>query len=211
MSRCRRPEGSGPSSGKSGHSQPNASLAVVNDGRTRFDQEVKNAITDVQAFWRTNYPKISGGRPYPELRGGIYSVDGSEVTAALRQRNACLRQDPESAENNAFYCTADDSVVYDRNAEHLVGQLGREVRRFMITAVIAHEWGHAIQQRLGIFDSASGGADGPPTIVTETQADCAAGAFINTAQKGQTAHVSVMSRSWRTPCWATCRCATRRR
>jgi len=181
-------------SGSAGRSQPNATLSVANDGRSRFDQEVKNAIADVQAFWRTNYPTISGGRPYPELRGGIYSVDGgdldgSDLDATLR-RNACLRQEPKSAQNNAFYCTADDSVVYDRNPDHLVAQLADKYGPFMITAVIAHEWGHVVQQRLGSFSADSAGG-APPTIFTETQADCASGAFISTVQQGRTAHVSV--------------------
>ena len=187
-----RPKSTSSASGQ-GDFQSNAAVSVVNDGRTRFDQEVKNAVADLQAFWRTNYPRVSGGRPYPELRGGIYSVDGSKVSSRLSAalaRNACLRQDPKAAVNNAFYCTADDSVVYDRSAEHLVAQLGEKYGSFMITAVVAHEWGHAIQQRLGIFESGAGGSP-PPTIVTETQADCAAGAFIGAAQKGQTTHVSV--------------------
>jgi predicted metalloprotease len=183
------PENPDSSSGSADRTQPNASLKVVNDGRTRFDQEVKNAVTDIQAFWRTNYPKISGGRPYPELRGGIYSVNGGNVTATLR-RNACLRQDRGSAQNNAFYCTADDSVVYDRNPDHLVARLADKYGVFMITAVIAHEWGHAVQQRLGVFDSDGSGSP-PPTIFTETQADCVSGAFISTAQQGRTAHVAV--------------------
>jgi len=184
------PNDTGSPSGSAGRAQPNASLEVVNDGHSRFDQEVKNAITDVQAFWRTNYPTISGGRPYPEVRGGIYSVDGADVSTALRQRNACLRQDPESAQNNAFYCTADDSVVYDRSPDHLVARLADKYGVFMITAVIAHEWAHVVQQRLGSFDSSSD-AGSQPTIFTETQADCASGAFIHTAQQGRTAHVSV--------------------
>jgi len=187
-----RPRSTGSASGASGDFQPDATVPVVNDGHSRFDQEVKNAIADVQAFWRTNYPAVSGGKPYPELRGGVYSVDGAHVSRALARRNACLRQDPNSAENNAFYCTADDSVVYDRNADHLVAQLGDKYGSFIIAAVIAHEWGHAIQQRLGIFGSASDASqDRPPTIVTETQADCASGAFIAAAQDGTTAHVSV--------------------
>ncbi|HEX8767596.1 MAG TPA: neutral zinc metallopeptidase [Jatrophihabitans sp.] len=184
-----RPKSTRSASGQAGDFQPNAAVRVINDGRTPFDQEVKNAIADLQAFWRTNYPRVSGGRPYPELRGGIYSVDGTKVSGALT-RNACLRQDPKAAANNAFYCTADDSVVYDRNREHLVAQLGEKYGSFMITAVVAHEWGHAMQQRLGIFE-AGPGQSRLPTIVTETQADCAAGAFISAVQKGQTAHVSV--------------------
>jgi len=183
-----RPKSTSSASGPAGDFAPNAAVPVVNDGRTGFDQEVKNAVADLQDFWRENYPRISGGRPYPELRGGIYSVDGDTMTGALR-RNACLRRDRTSAENNAFYCTADDSVVYDRNGDHLVAQLAEKYGSFMITAVVAHEWGHAIQQRLGIFDAAAG--DPPPTIFTETQADCASGAFIGAVQDGRAAHVTV--------------------
>jgi predicted metalloprotease len=185
-----RPKSTG-AAGTSGDFRPNPGVSVVNDGGTSFDQEVKNAIADVEAFWRTNYPRVSGGRAYPQLRGGIYSVDGTRMTGALT-RNACLREEPESAANNAFYCTADDSVVYDRNADHLLAQLADKYGSFMISAVIAHEWGHVIQQRLGVFDTRSGTSRArAATIVTETQADCVSGAFISTAQAGQTAHVSV--------------------
>ncbi len=173
------------SAGANASHPPDAVVAVVNDGHTGFDQNVKNAIADVQAFWRKNYPQISGGRPYPELRGGIYSVDGSDLPAAVKA-NACLRQDPSGAVNNAFYCNADDSVVYDRSSDHLIAQLAAKYGDLMIAAVIAHEWGHAIQQRLGTFSTAAGQS----TIFTETQADCASGAFIATTQRGQDGHVS---------------------
>jgi predicted metalloprotease len=179
-------DGSGSDGSGSSGSQPDANLPVINDGHTRFDQEVKNSIADVQAFWQANYPKIANGRPYPPLRGGIYSVDGSKITEAV-SGNACLSKDPTGAENNAFYCTVDDSVVYDRNPNHLVAQLAQKYGAFMITAVIAHEWGHAIQQRLGSFENQASQS----TIFTETQADCASGAFIATAKSGRTAHVSV--------------------
>lgn len=179
----------GPSSASGSSSTDQASdavIPVVNDSHSDFDRLVKNAIADVQAFWRTTYPEVSGGKPYPELSGGIYSVDGTHLTAAV-QRNACLRQDPSGASNNAFYCQADDSIVYDRNPQHLVAQLGAKYGDFMIAAVIAHEWGHAIQQRLGVFESSPNRA----TIYTETQADCASGAFIATAQKHRAPHFAI--------------------
>jgi hypothetical protein len=66
-----RPKSSSSASGAAGDFAPNATVPVVNDGRTGFDQQVKNAIADLQDFWRDNYPRISGGRPYPQLRGGI--------------------------------------------------------------------------------------------------------------------------------------------
>ncbi|MDT0260627.1 neutral zinc metallopeptidase [Jatrophihabitans lederbergiae] len=99
---------------------------------------------------------------------------------------ACARTRPARS-NNAFYCQADDSIVYDRNPQHLVAQLGAKYGEFMIAAVIAHEWGHAIQQRLGVFESSPNRA----TIYTETQADCASGAFIATAQKHQAPHFAI--------------------
>ncbi|MCW2490688.1 MAG: putative metalloprotease [Frankiales bacterium] len=160
---------------------PDANFPVVNDGHSAFDQLVKNAIDDVQNFWRGAYPTISGGKAYPELKGKVYSVDGSHLTAAVRQ-NACLQQEPASIVDNAFYCRADDSVAYDRSDQHLVPTLGRKYGSFIVAAVIAHEWGHAIQQRLGIFDQ------NLPTIVTESQADCAAGAFIRTVQDQRARH-----------------------
>jgi predicted metalloprotease len=162
-----------------------ASVAVLGDTSSPFDRSIKNAVADVEAFWRKNYPKVSGGKAYPELKGKIYSVDGDRLTAADKE-NACLRQDPKAAVSNAFYCLADDSLVYDRNPEHLVAQLGAKYGQFIIAGVIAHEWGHAIQQRLGIF----GGGSDRPTIYTETQADCASGAFIAAALNHQTTYVT---------------------
>jgi predicted metalloprotease len=164
-------------------SSPDTSIAVVNDGHTEFDRVVKNAVADVQAFWRKNYPSVSGGRPYPELKGKIYSADGARITPEVKQ-DACLQQDPTGVLDNAFYCRLDDSVAYDRNAQHLVPLLGQKYGEFIVAAVIAHEWGHAIQQRLGIFDQ----SPPPPTISTELQADCAAGTFIKSVQDQQATH-----------------------
>jgi predicted metalloprotease len=45
--------------------------------------------------------------------------------------------------------------------------------------VIAHEWGHAIQERFGFDDSQN------PTIVSELQADCLAGAWTGRVASGQ--------------------------
>jgi predicted metalloprotease len=160
-----------------------ANIEVVNDGHTEFDTIVKNAVDSLQQFWRKHYPAVSGGKAYPELKGNIYSIDGAKLTSEVRQ-NACLQDEPTGVVDNAFYCRLDDSVAYDRNPKHLVPLLGQKYGAFMVAAVIAHEWGHAIQQRLGIFDL----SPEPPTIVTESQADCAAGAFIRSVQDQQAAH-----------------------
>jgi predicted metalloprotease len=52
----------------------------------------------------------------------------------------------------------------------------------LIALAFAHEFGHALQHRLGIFDQ------NPPVIDTESQADCAAGAFLADIVANKAAH-----------------------
>jgi predicted metalloprotease len=162
----------------------NANLPVVNDSDSKIDQTIKNAISDVEAFWRKNYPSISSGTKFPELRGKLYSVESNHIDLALEQ-NACLRRAPNEAVDNAFYCRLDDSVVWDRDSRHLISVLGDKYGSFLVAVVFAHEFGHAVQNRLGIFDK------NPPTIDTESQADCAAGAFIKSVENMEAPHFRV--------------------
>jgi hypothetical protein len=69
---------------------------------------------------------------------------------------------------NAFYCGADDSFGYDAN---LWNKLVQQSGDFAAVIVLAHEWGHLNQARLGIFNL------NLPTISTELHADCQAGIF----------------------------------
>ena len=73
-------------------------------------------------------------------------------------------------ENNAFYCQSQnapnsDTITYDRA---FLGELAGEFGRFIPALVMAHEFGHAVQARVG----------SPGTsIAVETQADCLAGSW----------------------------------
>ena len=68
---------------------------------------------------------------------------------------------------NAFYCPEGDFVAWD--AQGLIPKLERDFGNFAAALVIAHEWGHAIQERTGTSSDA--------TIPLELQADCFAGAW----------------------------------
>lgn len=169
---------------------PNADIPVHGGSGGAFDTTVKNALSDVIAFWRASYPTVSNGKPFPSLKGGFYSVDGATV---LRTRSAptsvakegCLAKEPSFVVDNAAYCTLDDSVVWDRSPGHLVPVLSTHYGPTLVALVFAHEFGHAIQARLGITRR------NLPTIDTESQADCAAGAFIATAIAGKARHFPV--------------------
>jgi predicted metalloprotease len=129
-----------------------------------FDKLVRNALVDAEQFWKKVFPSVSGGKQFEPLRGGVYSV----TTGHPNTDNACMQQQPDAADNNAFYCSLDDSFAFDRTG--LVGQLADHYGREFAMVVVAHEYGHLIQDRLNLLRT-------KPSIYKETQADCAAGAF----------------------------------
>jgi predicted metalloprotease len=165
---------------------PNAQLAVHGDSHGHFDQTVKNALSDVMDFWKGEFPKVSGGKPLPPLKGGLWSVDGLKVAqthnAGEAKGEACAGRDPGFVVDNGAFCTLDDSIAWDRAPTHLFAQLDQKYGDLMVAMIFAHEFGHAIQYRLGIFNQ------NLPTIFTESQADCAAGAWTAWAMQGNAAH-----------------------
>ena len=169
---------------------PNAHLPVVGGTTSAFDTTAVNALSDIESFWHTAYPSLAGGKKLPALRGGYYSVDGNQVlrtktVTGAAAADGCIKQDATFIVDNAAYCFADDSVIWDRAAEHLVSVLGQRYGALLVALVFAHEFGHAIQspRRLDIDPDQT-----LPTIAIESQADCAAGAFIGWALDGNAAH-----------------------
>lgn len=170
---------------------PNANLVVIGDAHTTFDTVVKNALSDVTNFWQTSYPKIASGAALPKLKGGLFSINGDDVArngsiSGPAAKNGCLKGDHASdIVDNAFYCESDDSIVWDRSGDHLLAAIGKQAGAagpLVVAMAFAHEFGHAIQARLGIFNR------NLPTIDTESQADCAAGAWTAAVLKNQAAH-----------------------
>lgn len=167
---------------------PNAQLKVIGDSGSAFDTATKNSLSDVMAFWAKQYPKLSGGQPLPPLKGGLYSVDGAQVirtktVSGPASQEACIQHDKTFIVDNAAFCILDDSIVWDRDPQHLVGVLMQKYGPLTNALVFAHEFGHAIQYRLKID-----AGNQLPTIDIESQADCAAGAFMAAALAGQAAH-----------------------
>ena len=165
---------------------PNAHLDVRGDSGDAFDTQAKNALSDVMAYWQRVYPTISEGQRLPPLKGDFYSVDGTTVVRthsvpATARSNACLQKDPLFIVDNAAFCELDDSILWDRDPQHLLPMLADRYGSALTALVFAHEFGHAIQKRIALPAST-------PTIDAESQADCAAGAFVAAAMKGQAPH-----------------------
>ena len=76
-------------------------------------------------------------------------------------------------EDNAFYCPDEDFIAFDD--ELLFPRLDDDFGRYTVAMVLAHEWGHAIQARLG---------SSLPGVITELQADCFAGSWMDRVRDG---------------------------
>lgn len=120
------------------------------------------AADDVQAFWADALPEAYGidYEAIPDERLHPYSEQALPP--------GCGGDDLswEMMAGNAFYCPLGDFIAWDEQV--LVPQLAEDFGPLGVALVIAHEWGHAIQDRTA--------TDGP-TILIEQQADCFAGAW----------------------------------
>jgi predicted metalloprotease len=132
------------------------------------DETVPRALRDVERFWSTAFPSLSDGDRFEPVRGGYHPYTRTDPPPACGQEAG-------EYQPNAFYCPVGDFIAWD--AETLIPQLGEEFGPLLVAVVMAHEYGHAIQNRLGVT--------GQPTVVLEQQADCYAGAWVGDALAGR--------------------------
>lgn len=132
------------------------------------DQVVEAALIDVDAFWTRSYEDLYG-EPYEPISGGFWPYGPDS------EQPPCGEPPPDYGDiaENAFFCPAADLIAWDN--VNLVPGLYDEFGGFTLGIVFAHEFGHAIQFRAG--------TEGP-TILTELQADCFAGAWTADVEAG---------------------------
>jgi predicted metalloprotease len=162
---------------------PSGELQVVGAVDGPIDALARNALADLETYWAQQFPDVFG-QDFPPLEGGYFSVDPNDIDPGAYPQGIGCGSDPRDVEGNAFYCQApdapnSDSISYDRA---FLQELSEQYGRFIPALVMAHEFGHAVQGRVGYPDV---------SISVETQADCFAGAWTAWVADGQSEHSQI--------------------
>ncbi|GAB49064.1 KPN_02809 family neutral zinc metallopeptidase [Mobilicoccus pelagius] len=134
----------------------------------------------VQAFWREEIPKASGGKQqWQDTKMVLYH--GQTPSGCGTANN----------EVGPFYCPLDKTVYLDaaffRILEQQFGSSGGPLAQ---EYVVAHEYGHALQDQLGLLERAQQDPKGPESggVKTELMADCFAGMWAKGAVESKDAN-----------------------
>jgi predicted metalloprotease len=127
----------------------------------------------VQDYWTKAYPREVDGQYEP-------------IKTIRFQGSTSSDCGPAGAEMGPFYCPNDRLVYLDSTffKDMLEGQLGAKGGPFAIGYVIAHEYGHHIEDQLGVLGKIRT-QQGPKSdaVRVELMADCLAGAWAKGAQE----------------------------
>ena len=88
-----------------------------------------------------------------------------------------------SSATGPFYCPPDQTLYVDTSFFDELARFGYEQGNLAEAYVVAHEYGHHVQNEMGIFDIADRSQTGPDsdTVKVELMADCLAGVWVGNA------------------------------
>ena len=141
---------------------------VENTDGGEIDELAAASISDIEDFWETAY-------------GETFDEDFTPVEALISWDAGGFESQQFCGEDtyglvNAGFCFLDDTIGWDRG--ELLPALRDSFGDIAVTNVLAHEYGHAIQHQAKLNKKDT------PTLVSEQQADCFAGAYMRWVAEG---------------------------
>jgi len=153
-----------------GAAQPGGTLDPQGD----TDQQLGYIVNSIQTYWASSFQ--AAGKDYPETKLVLFDNP---------TQSGCGQASPATG---PFYCPADQKIYLELGFfDQLKTQLGAKGGDFAMAYVVAHEFGHHVQNALGIAQSMQDQVAADPSrkndlsVRLELQADCLAGAWANSA------------------------------